>query len=169
MSAVVERLGEHLGFQAVDLSEYQQEEYKPFYGVYYGQSALALKPDALYYLTNAHTQGAQVHNLQDPDWGQVYQPEKLTGMDSYDVFLSGATPLIAITNPNSSTQRELLLFRDSYGSSLAPLLIEQYRTSTLIDLRYMVSTLLPDYVDFHGQDVLFLYSTGVVNSADMLR
>ena len=53
--------------------------------------------------------------------------------------------------------KNLILFRDSYGSSLAPLLASGYRTITLVDLRYLSSDQLDQYIDFEDQDVLFLY------------
>ena len=81
----------------------------------------------------------------------------------YDIFVSGATPLITIENPNAKNEKELLLFRDSFGSSLAPLLVENYRKITLIDIRYMSSKLLGEFIDFKDQHVLFLYSTVVLN------
>ena len=56
-----------------------------------------------------------------------------------------------------------------FASALAPLLLEQYRTITLVDIRYLASSLLPQYVTFTDQDVLFLYSAGVVNRSAMLR
>ena len=59
--------------------------------------------------------------------------------------------------------KELLLFRDSFGSSLAPLLVENYKKITLIDIRYMSSKLLGEFIEFGDQDVLFLYSTVVLN------
>ena len=74
-----------------------------------------------------------------------------------------------ITSPHASTSRELILFRDSYGSSLAPLLAESYAKITLIDIRYISSELLDDYVNFAGQDVLFLYSTLTLNSSQSLK
>ena len=61
-----------------------------------------------------------------------------------------------------------MLFRDSFGSSIAPLLIENYRKITLIDLRYINSELLTEYIEFNNQDVLFLYS-GVVLNQNILK
>lgn len=59
--------------------------------------------------------------------------------------------------------KELLLFRDSFGSSIAPLLLENYSKITLIDLRYLSKDILENYIEFENQDVLFLYSTLVLN------
>ena len=90
-------------------------------------------------------------------------------MDAYDVFLSGAAALLTVENPLAQTERELILFRDSFGSSLAPLLLSGYRRVTLVDLRYIASSELEKYIDFDDQDVLFLYSTQILNSGAMLR
>ena len=77
--------------------------------------------------------------------------------------------MLTIKSPLANTDRELIIFRDSFGSSLAPLLTEGYAKITLVDLRYMPAALLDKYVDFHGQDVLFLYSTTLLNSAMVLK
>ena len=72
-------------------------------------------------------------------------------------------------SPNAATDKELIVFRDSYGSSLSPLLAEGYAKVTLVDIRYLPAARLGDFVDFHGQDVLFLYSTAVLNNSDTLK
>ncbi len=77
--------------------------------------------------------------------------------------------MLIIENEKCNTEKELVLFRDSFGSSIAPLLIENYRKITMIDLRYISSSLL-DIVDFNeNQDILFLYSTTVINNSFTLR
>ena len=95
--------------------------------------------------------------------------EKTTSPDLYDVFLSGAQPLLAIENPHGDRERELVIFRDSYGSSLAPLLLQSYSKVTLVDIRYMSPDQVGDYVTFQNQDVLFLYSTLILNSGRSLK
>ena len=77
--------------------------------------------------------------------------------------------MLTIENPQATTERELIVFRDSFGSSLAPLLVQGYKTVTLVDVRYISSQMLDRFLDFHGQDVLFLYSTLVLNNAFMLK
>ena len=39
---------------------------------------------------------------------------------------------IDIVNPTSNSNKELIVFRDSYGSSLVPLLIDGYRKITVV-------------------------------------
>lgn len=132
-----------------------------FYGAYYGQLASSAEPDILYILTNGTTEKCITYNFETQKIGKVYQATNSS--DRYDIFLSGATPLISVENPNAKTDKELLLFRDSFGSSIAPLLIENYSKITLIDLRYISSSLLENYIKFENQDVLFLYSTLILN------
>lgn len=74
-----------------------------------------------------------------------------------------------IRSPEAATDRRLIVFRDSYTSSLAPLLLGAYREITLIDLRYINSALIGDYVDFADADILFLYNTAIVNQSEMLK
>ena len=85
------------------------------------------------------------------------------------MFLSGSLSLITIENPNATTDKELVIFRDSFGSSIAPLLVEGYAKVTLVDIRYVASDLVGRFVDFENQDVLFLYSTLVLNNSVTLK
>lgn len=149
---------------------YTEETVKTdFLGVYAGQSGLPVKPESITILRNDILDGCTVYNYETGKTTGIYDLEALGNRDPYDVYLSGATPLLTIENPNATTDRELIIFRDSFGSSLIPLLCEAYRTVTVADIRYMPSAALPGYVDFHGQDVLLLYSTGVLNNSAMLR
>lgn len=90
--------------------------------------------------------------------GAVYDMEKGAGNDPYELFLSGSISLLSIENPNAETDRELIVFRDSFGSSLAPLLAEGYAKITLADIRYLPSSQMGKLLDFTDADVLLLYS-----------
>jgi hypothetical protein len=150
-------------------TQYTRTELYPFRGAYLGQSALFIEPDTLVFLTNSITENAVVYDCFYKTYSKVYMPEKFGGIDPYDVFLSGALPLISIENKENGTGRELLLFRDSFGSSIAPLLLEGYSKITLIDLRYISADILGKYIEFKDQDVLFLYNTQVINNSYMLK
>lgn len=147
--------------------EKEKKNYSPFYGSLYGQAALPISPDTITYLTNDILESIQVWNFEDQKMESVYQPNS-SDIDSYDLFLSGPTPLLEIENPNQ-TEGELIIFRDSFASSLTPLLIESYHHITLIDLRYISTDLLENLVDFTNQDILFLYSVPVINQSSILK
>lgn len=142
---------------------------RPFYGVYYGQAALPMEPEDLVILESDIISGCTVYNHENGKNTAVYDMDKLTSKDLYEVFLSGPVPLLTIQNPNASSDRELIVFRDSFGSSMVPLLLQDYATVTVVDIRYLPSAALGMYLDFHGQDVLFLYSTLVLNNSSTLK
>lgn len=137
----------------------------PFYGAYVGQSALSAEPDRIHYLTSDLMEKCMVTSYDSGSAkpGFLYDMEKAEGKDPYEMFLSGADALLTIENPDAETDRELILFRDSFGSSLAPLLISGYGKITLVDLRYIRNDLVGKFTEFQNADVLFLYSTLVLN------
>lgn len=165
---VAEALGQAMGAEAEDTYETVTLD-TSFYGVYYGQSALPMEPDALSYLTSETLRAATVYDYETERYIPVYDLEKGAGRDPYEMFLGGSKSLLVLENPLGETEKELILFRDSFGSSLAPLLLKGYKTITVVDIRYISPAALSRFVDFHGQDVLFLYSTAVLNNSDTLK
>lgn len=165
-----QKLCNAMGIAAPKAEDYSPNKAeKPFYGVYYGQAALPMKPDELYMLESDLLDGCKVFNYETNAYTDIYDLQKLKGKDLYEVFLSGPVSLLRIENPNAVTDEELIVFRDSFGSSMVPLLVQGYKTITLVDVRYISSQMLDRFVDFHGQDVLFLYSTLVLNNSFMLK
>ena len=141
----------------------------PFYGVYYGHSGLPLPADTLYYLDNPSLNNCKVYDYETNAYIPIYDLDKTTGNDPYEMFLSGSKSLLIIENPNAATDKELLIFRDSFGSSIAPLLAEGYATITLIDIRYISPNMLSRFISFENQDVLFLYSVPVLNNSVTIK
>ena len=150
-------IGDAMGITVDSFTEAHREE--PFYGVYYGQAALPMAPDELVLLESDWLSQCTVYDHESGKTGQVYDLSKVAGNDLYEVYLSGPRSLLTITNPNGQPGKELIVFRDSFGSSMAPLLAQDYETVILVDIRYLNAALLGNFIDFHGQDVLFLYST----------
>ena len=141
----------------------------PFYGVYYGQSALPLPHDDLYYLDNEVLKDCKVYDFETSAYIPIYDLDKTKGNDPYEMFLSGSKSLLTIENPNASTDKELIVFRDSFGSSIAPLFAEGYAKITLVDIRYISPNMLGRFIEFTNQDVLFLYSTSVLNNSITIK
>ncbi len=160
------------GEMGVSLNSFYKEDYfeKEVYGVYYGQYAIKnLSGDMLKTLYNEHTQNAKVTDYQNQREIFVYDISKAKGRDFYEAYLGGPLSLVTIENENATTDKELIMFRDSYGSSLAPLFIEGYKKITLIDIRYMHPNMIENFVEFNNQDVLFIYSTSVLNNSETLK
>ena len=142
----------------------------PFYGVLRGRYA---KPtdaeDVLCYGVNSVTKNAVVRDLVRPEVSTVYVPDTKS-LDLYDVFLSGAAPIIELENTEANNGKHLVLFRDSFGSSIAPWLLTAYEKITIIDIRYVSSAIIGEQTELSTADeVLFLYSTAILNTGGILK
>lgn len=141
----------------------------PFYGVYYGQAALKLEADSITYLTSSAIEKMTAYDGQNNKAIPVYDTNRIEGKDPYETFLSGPLSLITVDNPEADTEKELIIFRDSFSSAIAPLLAEGYRKVTLVDIRYMNPDYICSLLDFKNKDVLFLYSTAILNNSETIK
>lgn len=167
LQSVLDTLGDAMGF-SVKLSDFTENTITPFHGSF--EKKLKNPPEEPFlYLTGGALDSVSISSYQYPELQEVYDLPKLESENTYDVFLGGISPIVTLTNPSAESQRELVIFGDSYSSSLAPLLCGEYRTVTIVDLRFIFSSLLPDLLTFTNQDVLFLYSDWILNNSAMLR
>jgi len=150
----------------------------PFKGVYFSQLGLPLETEDMFYLTNPIIEGFNVTNHESGKAIPVYDTALATGADPYEMFLSGPVSLLTIENraanisssfDGEGTGGHLIIFRDSFGSAIAPLLAQGYEKTTVIDIRYLQPAMLRSLVDFEGADVLFLYSSMVLNNSTTLK
>ena len=162
-----EKIAAALGVTTGDYEAVRQDV--PFYGVYCGQSALNLQPDEIWLMEADWMEDCRVYDYESGTWGSIYDLEKLEGQDPYEVYLSGSRSLLTIENPNAASDRELIIFRDSFGSSVAPLLAKDYAKVTLVDIRYVSPMMLGNFIEITDQDVLFLYSTLVLNNSETIK
>jgi hypothetical protein len=92
------------------------------------------------------------------------------GADGYDLFLGGAQPLLKIDNPAQKNGQQLVIFRDSFGSSLAPLLVPAY--SEIIVIRHSLhpprSARKLCLFSETAATFLYLFSSSVLNTAGAL-
>lgn len=158
-----------------DIGAYEQKMIEDFYGVYRGQAALPFPAENIIYLENEATQNAYVYDVESKSGKTVYQPQLSNSLDAYDVYLGGARSLLIISNDKLKSEeaswgkKRLIMFRDSFGSSLAPLLLGYYDEIVLVDLRYMSAGMIGEYVDFADADVLFAYNTLIWNNGSILK
>jgi hypothetical protein len=166
LAGVCGKLGEAMGF-SFSLDEFSPVSLGRFQGVYAGQIALPIGYDEMLCLEPQYPPAVQYYDAKAKAWedGELYDRGAVAGRDPYDAFLGGSQPLVIIENAYAETERTLYLFRDSFSSSLAPLLTRGYRKIALIDLRYISFSLAADVLRFErGADALFLYSSLVLNN-----
>lgn len=169
LQKVVEKISKDMEFDSRLTHSFEKQEIIEFTGIYADELPLRTEKDKICILTNEIIQNAKVYNYENQKETKIYDKEKLNSNDKYDIYLSGSTPIITITNPNAKTSKELIVFRDSFASSLVPLFVEGYSKITLIDIRYIRSDDIEKYVEFKEQEVLFLYSTLVLNNSSTLK
>jgi hypothetical protein len=138
---------------------------EPFYGAYYTEGEDRVSADTVYYLDSDTLRACAVSLVGEEGEAAMYDLKKGRTDSPYDLFLSGSAAILTIENPNAAEDKKLIVFRDSFGSSLVPLLVAGYHSITLIDTRYVQSAAIGQYVDFSGADVLFLYSTLLLNNS----
>lgn len=113
---------------------------------------------------------AKVYNFENNKYESIYNLDKLNSLDKYNIYLNGSVSLLQIINNNyDESKKDLIVFRDSYGSSLIPLLIDSYNSITVVDTRYINQNILNKYINFNNKDVLFLYSTLLINDSYSLK
>ena len=140
-----------------------------FKGTYAGRLSVTKDIDTIKTISNPSTLNSSVYNYETKKYTKIYDYDKIKSLDKYDIYLSGASSIIDIVNPTSNSNKELIVFRDSYGSSLIPLLIEGYKRITVVDIRYVSSRILSNYIKFNNQDILFMYSILTINNSFSMR
>lgn len=137
--------------------------------VYYGQLPDSFMIENISYLEHKLFDACTVYDYQNDKSIPIYDLTLAESEISYDMFLSGSLSVITMENPKAETSKELVIFRDSFGSSIAPLFLEGYQKITVLDIRYLNENLIDQFLTFENQDVLFLYNTTVLNSRTSFR
>ena len=176
LGAVLRELGAALEFEVdiIDddgvLTENWTEEVltTAYIGVY-GDEVDGVPTETLTVLRHPDMDSYIVRNGETGEEMPLYDTEKLTERDPYELFVGGPLSLVTIENPNAGNDRHLVVVRDSFGSALLPLLAQSYGKVTAVDIRYMMPNLVGNFVDFTDADVLFLYSSTVLNNSITLK
>lgn len=147
--------------------EYKENVLEDFRGGYTDMSALYPKAEELIYLTNDVLDACTVYDYETGGTLGLYNFELYESKVQYDFFLSGSKSLLRIDNPTATEKREIVIFRDSFGANIIPLLAEGYSSIYVVDIRYIMPDVAAKVIGgFDGRDVLFLYSTTVLGQHD---
>lgn len=165
LSKVVNKLSKKMNFN-ID-NNYSFKRISDFNGTYSSRIVMEDIKDEIYILDNVNDMN--VYNYETNGYEKVYDLTKLNSLDKYNVYLSGSVSLLKIESMNTNSNKELIVFRDSYGSSLIPLMIDGYKSITVVDTRYISPSILSNYIDFNNKDILFLYSTLLINDSFTLK
>ena len=87
----------------------------------------------------------------------LYDSSKLETKDQYGVYLGGNTSVLDIRTVSTS-QKRLLVVKDSFANSFIPFLTPYYREIVVVDPRYYSGTIEDIMDSYRITDALFLYS-----------
>ena len=135
----------------------------------YGDEVDGVPAEEITVLRHPAMEGYIVRNGETGEEMPLYDTEKLSDRDPYELFVGGPLSLVTIENAAADNDRHLVVVRDSFGSALLPLLAQSYGKVTAVDIRYMMPAMVGNFVDFTGADVLFLYSSTVLNNSITLK
>lgn len=131
-----------------------------FVGVFGVQSAIPIRKDKLEFYESPMINRATVKIYDNGNFeeGKVYCDEF---KNEYDFFFGGNKAIIKINSNvdvKENNPNRLVIFRDSYASAFAPLLVEDFSEIVLIDLRMIDYKKAIEIVGKDG-DVLLMYGT----------
>ena len=128
-----------------------------FYGTLYSSSGVHwVAPDTIerYVREDAVT----VEDVYGGETHGLYVDSFLEEKDQYASFLGGNQPLYIVRNSAASSDKKLLLVRDSYSDSLAPFLCRHFAEIHLLDLRYNKTSVAQYAADMGADGIAVLYS-----------
>ena len=128
-----------------------------FYGTLYSSSGVHwVAPDTIY--RYVREDAVTVEDVYGGETHGLYVDSFLEEKDQYASFLGGNQPLYIVRNSAASSDKKLLLVRDSYSDSLAPFLCRHFAEIHLLDLRYNKTSVAQYAADMGADGIAVLYS-----------
>jgi len=157
--------------QGLKLDDYGIKNYGKFKGALASSLNYPMEDDLIVVLGDG-IESAQAKNLVTGEKLDIYHPDELKSPDPYSLYLKGPMELIEIKRSRfkEGEDKTLYMVRDSFGSSLAPLMLEGYDRIILIDPRYLAKDILLNFIEpTIDDDVLFLHSIDMLNNNNLFK
>lgn len=87
----------------------------------------------------------------------IYNSKALSGKNKYEVFMGGNYSYVSIKT-TAQSEKNLLLFKDSYANAFVQFLLPYYRNIVIIDPRYYSDDCQKLLSEREITDILFLYN-----------
>ncbi len=158
-----------LGYSAYQLNEFNIETVsEDFRGSLYSRTLDdSITPDLInyFFLRNGepNVEMTCIDNGKANTHNSLYVRDFLKIKDKYSSFTGNNVPVVIIET-DVDTDKSLLLIKDSYAHSLVPFLSKHYSKITMIDMRY-INTSISRIINLDEyQQVMFMYN--VISFAD---
>lgn len=127
-----------------------------FYGTYHSKATpLVVRTDTIEYY-NLPIKSVTVDGKPKEEW---LDTEKFATKDKYAAFLWGNNGLTVLESSSQEAAGKILVIKDSYGNSMAPLFVHNYAEVYIVDLRAVgeegIAGLLADNI---FEEILVIYS-----------
>lgn len=145
------------GLEPAGEEMFTRTEYAPFTGTTQARAGIpAARADTLVCMEPVFPVTMTVQGT-DESYDHLVFPGRAETYDGYEVYLDGNHGLLTVRNPGA--EGKLLVFRDSFASSLIPYLSAHYGEIIAVDVRYYAGT-FRDALKEAGEpdEILFLYS-----------
>ena len=139
-----------------------------FYGTYYSKAILDfIKPDTIYAYEKFNN--FKLNMDFNDNYSTLYDKTKLDGKNKYQYFLHG-DPAIGVIEGNITSDKEILIFKDSFAHSFMPFLTSNYRKIHFVDPRYYDLDLY-NYLESNKNisEVLFMNNISTFNSYELYK
>ena len=98
-----------------------------------------------------------INGSEVKEYDILYVRDFLNEKDKYSSFTGSNVPIVKIET-DVNTDKSLLIVKDSYAHSLVPFLSKHYSKITMVDMRY-INTSLNDLINLDDySQVLFMYN-----------
>ncbi len=148
------------GHEALPYDGYYHHTVDGYVGSTRSRSALWLaKPDTLTVDEPMDTPVTVTFSDDDKVCGSLFFYDHLSEYDWYPLFLDGNHPVTVVENGRAPADAPtLMLVKDSFGNTLAPLLAPSYKKIVLVDPRYYRGSVADLCGEYGADEVLFCYS-----------
>ena len=146
------------GLEAAETEAFTYTSYDHFRGTTYTRSGLPYIREDTLVCAEPKAKVTLSVSGEDRVYDHLIFPEKAETYDGYEVFLNGNHGMLTIANPEAEGGT-LLVFRDSYASSLLPYLSANYSRIVAVDARYYAGSFREALAETGDVDqILFVYS-----------
>ena len=157
-------LGEKMGYTPVSEYCFSKESIEGFYGTSYSKSCLwFVQPDNIELWSNkSQAEGSVTVEIKDGSDAKsndsYFFREQLQNDDKYPVYLDGNHSFVRIKNISASSDKKLIVVKDSYAHSIVPFLSQNYSEIIMVDLRYYKKDISLLAEEEKADAILILYS-----------
>ena len=142
------------------LSDFEQEIVtEEFYGTTYSKANLYdLIPDKITTYTNKNNEFKIHYVKQNTTTNSFYNKDYLGKKDKYAMFLNENQELIVVTNKTITSDKNLLVIKDSYANCFIPFVANNFKATHIIDPRYYAKSITEYIQENNIDEMLFLYN-----------